>query len=257
MRSRLAGIPMMVLAAALTPCSIALAQNSVTETGASNNTTQPNNATQPAGPSQVEQPTEGGVNWKGVGVGAGTVAGNVLYMPAKLVYGILGGIAGGAGYALTGGNKQVADTIWRSSLGGDYILTPDMVKGEKPVHFSGPTDTAPQTQTDSTADTNASAPATGTAPAASTTGPGTGKDSSLSSAAIPPTDASSLSGTHPIDSGAGPVGGAVSSGSSVVGAPSTSGVATSGKSSRGAGTAPGRGSSSAPKSAPLPNTSIE
>ena len=58
--------------------------------------TQANNATQPNPGSQVEQPMEGGVNWKGVGVGAGTVAGNVLYMPAKLVYGILGGIAGGA-----------------------------------------------------------------------------------------------------------------------------------------------------------------
>ena len=84
------------------------------------------------------------VNWKGVGVGAGTVVGNVLYMPAKLLYGIGGGIVGGAGYLLTGGNSQVSNTIWRSSLGGDYVLTPDMVAGKQPVHFSGPTDTAPQ-----------------------------------------------------------------------------------------------------------------
>ncbi|MGH7934990.1 MAG: hypothetical protein ACREQN_17755, partial [Candidatus Binataceae bacterium] len=95
---------------------------------------------------QVPQPDDGGVNWKGVGIGAGTVASNLLYVPAKLVYGILGGIAGGAGYALTGGNEQVANTIWRSSLGGDYVLTPDMLKGEKPIYFSGPntTSTAPQ-----------------------------------------------------------------------------------------------------------------
>src|SRR5271156_4736226 len=70
---------------------------------------------------QVPQPQASpGVNWKGVGVGAGTVVGNIFYMPAKLLYGIGGGIVGGAGYVLTGGNKQVADTIWRSSLGGDY-----------------------------------------------------------------------------------------------------------------------------------------
>src|SRR5438445_8075753 len=145
MRFRIRSIPVMVIAAALAPCSIALAQNSVADPAAANST----QATQPATPNstQVTQPEQGGVNWKGVGVGAGTVAGNVLYMPAKVVYGLLGGIAGGAGYALTGGNKQVADTIWRSSLGGDYILTPDMIQGKEQVHFSGPTETAPPADT--------------------------------------------------------------------------------------------------------------
>ena len=59
-----------------------------------------------------------------MGIGAGTVAGNILYVPAKVVYGILGGITGGASYLVTGGNTQTANTIWRSSLGGDYVLTP-------------------------------------------------------------------------------------------------------------------------------------
>src|SRR5580658_3486302 len=93
---------------------------------------------------QVPQPPDGNVNWKGVGIGAGTVAGNILYVPAKVVYGILGGITGGASYLLTGGNTQTANTIWRSSLGGDYVLTPDMVAGQKPIHFSGPTMTTLQ-----------------------------------------------------------------------------------------------------------------
>jgi hypothetical protein len=89
------------------------------------------------------QPSESEVSWKSVGSNMGAVASNVLYVPAKLIYGTLGGIAGGAGYALTGGNQRVANTIWRSSLGGDYVITPDMVSGEEPVHFSGPTSTAP------------------------------------------------------------------------------------------------------------------
>src|SRR5216683_8218822 len=110
---------------------------------AQNNLTDNSTGAQATPSPQVAQPGEGGVNWKGVGIGAGTVAGNLLYVPAKLVYGIVGGIAGGAGYALTGGNTQVSDTIWRSSLGGDYVITPDMVKGDQPVHFSGPTETAP------------------------------------------------------------------------------------------------------------------
>jgi hypothetical protein len=143
---------------------------------------------------QIAQPDEGGVNWKGVGVGAGTVAGNILYVPAKLVYGILGGIAGGAGYALTGGNQQVSNTIWRSSLGGDYVLTPDMVTGKKPVHFSGPTQT-PQSDSAAGGDPN-----------------GSGLSFARSGSAAPSSPATapapSVSGPSPIDSGAGPVSGA-------------------------------------------------
>ena len=105
----------------------------------------PNNAAGGAqtNQAQVSQPPDDNVNWKGVGVGAGTVAGNIFYVPAKLVYGIVGGITGGASYVLTGGNTQTANTIWRSSLGGDYVLTPDMITGQQPVHFSGPTTTPP------------------------------------------------------------------------------------------------------------------
>jgi hypothetical protein len=152
-----------------------------------------------------------GVNWKGVGVGAGTVAGNVLYIPAKVVYGILGGIAGGAGYVLTGGNQQVSNTIWRSSLGGDYVLTPDMVEGKKPVHFSGPTQTAPDSSGSAvtgSADANASAPAItpppsySAAPSSETTA-GSYKSGTSSSSSI----AATGSGTSHLDSGAGPVGG--------------------------------------------------
>jgi hypothetical protein len=98
----------------------------------------------PPGTPQVEQPESGGVNWKGAGLGAATLLANVGYIPAKTVYGILGGIAGAAGFALTGGNQQTANSIWRSSLGGDYVLTPDMIRGDAPIHFSGPS--APLTQ---------------------------------------------------------------------------------------------------------------
>ncbi|MBF6560756.1 MAG: hypothetical protein IVW56_10730 [Candidatus Binataceae bacterium] len=141
---------------------------------------------------QVPQPQEDpGVNWKGVGIGAGTVVGNALYMPAKLVYGILGGLAGGAGWALTGGNTQVSNTIWRSSLGGDYVLTPNMVAGKEPIHFSGPTTTAvPPPPLDPSA--NAGGSSTMTA----------------SSAALATVPAATAVGPHPIDRGAGPIGGA-------------------------------------------------
>src|ERR1700736_6998553 len=81
----------------------------------------PNNAAGGAqtNQAQVAQPPDDNVNWKGVGVGAGTVASNILYVPAKLVYGILGGITGGGREVLTRGNKQNAHTIMRRSPRGD------------------------------------------------------------------------------------------------------------------------------------------
>ncbi|HTT74652.1 MAG TPA: hypothetical protein VMF50_01570 [Candidatus Binataceae bacterium] len=137
---------------------------------------------------QVPQPQQSsGVNWKGVGVGAGTVVGNLLYMPAKLLYGIGGGLVGGAGYVLTGGNKQVANTIWRSSLGGDYVLTPSMVAGQQPVHFSGPTDTAPQANI-------------------SNSGRAVADTSYPRTSTLPPAGQTVNSAPHPIDRGTGPVG---------------------------------------------------
>jgi hypothetical protein len=145
---------------------------------------------------QVAQPSDGGVNWKGVGIGAGAVAGNLVYVPAKLAYGILGGLAGGAGYALTGGNKQVANSIWRSSLGGDYVLTPDMMTGKKPIYFSGPSDAGP---TQAVAPTQATAGNSSSPSNAIPSAPGASLSAPLPGSDAPPA-------SHPIDNGAGLVG---------------------------------------------------
>jgi hypothetical protein len=165
---------------------------------------------------QITQP-ERGVNWQGVGVGAGTLATNLVYIPAKLVYGVLGGIAGGAGYALTGGNEKVANTIWRSSLGGDYVVTPDMLTGQQPVHFSGPTETDPGTSSA----VNSGTHGMNASPSSYTST--TSSAGSNASSGTPPTAA------HPIDSGAGPIGVSTltsspidSSGSGSIGSHSTS-----------------------------------
>jgi hypothetical protein len=164
----------------------------------------PNNAvvgSQP-GQAQVPQPSDGNVNWKGVGIGAGTVAGNILYVPAKLAYGILGGITGGASYLLTGGNTQTANTIWRSSLGGDYVLTPDMVAGQKPVHFSGPTMTTPPPAPSTSTAASAGSSAMNWTPTQSASSAGT---SSVSSAPIAGSSTTGSAMAQPADHGTGPV----------------------------------------------------
>ncbi len=159
---------------------------------------------------QIQQPSQGGVNWAGAGWGAATLASNVVYIPAKLVYGVLGGLVGGASWALTGGNSQTADTIWRSSLGGDYVVTPDMLQGKKPVHFSGPTATAPA-QASAVQPVNplpgnsvsSSAGATAPMASASTGAPTTLANNSSSASGAGSTSWSSGSGTSAAGSGTG------------------------------------------------------
>ncbi|HLH77360.1 MAG TPA: hypothetical protein VKV28_11190 [Candidatus Binataceae bacterium] len=80
----------------------------------------------------------GGTNWGNVGYDAGSVVCSLIYFPFKAAYAILGGVIGGGAYLATAGNSQVANQIWRPSIGGDYLVTPGMLRGTQPLHFSGP-----------------------------------------------------------------------------------------------------------------------
>ncbi len=184
---------------------------------------------QPQNQVQVPQPEQGGVDWKGAGYGAAALFGNLLYIPAKIVYAAGGGLVGGGSYLVTGGNKQVADTIWRSSLGGDYVLTPEMIQGKKPVYFSGP---------------NATSPPPPNAPA--------GYSGSISP--------SSSAGSGPSVANSGMSSTGTSGGSMGASGPGASGSSGAGSSSGGmdAGAGPvGHHGASGIPAAPLPNTSIQ
>jgi hypothetical protein len=82
---------------------------------------------------------------KDFGVGVGAVFTNILYMPAKFVYATLGGITGGFAYVLTGLRLDIAKGIWVPSMGGTYVVTPSMLKGEDPIYFSGTTPSKSET----------------------------------------------------------------------------------------------------------------
>ncbi|MGH7923640.1 MAG: hypothetical protein ACREQH_03500 [Candidatus Binatus sp.] len=154
--------------------------------------------TQPA-TTQVPQPQANDVNWPGAGYGAGALVCNLLYIPAKMVYAILGGIIGGGTYLVTAGNLQAANTVWRSALGGDYVVTPQMLAGQQPLNFSGPTDTPP----------NVTAPENSPTVGATTTTTTTASSGSVAPITpLPPSGpsatASSSAGGQPLDHGAGP-----------------------------------------------------
>lgn len=76
-------------------------------------------------------------SYENAGWGVLTVLTNVIYMPAKVVYAGLGGVTGGLALGLTGGDMQVAENVWTASLGGTYVVTPRMLRGEDPIAFAG------------------------------------------------------------------------------------------------------------------------
>ena len=164
---------------------------------------QPASSTQ----TQVPQPPDNNVNWSGAGYGAGAVFCSLLYIPFKLTYAILGGLVGGGTYLVTAGNTQAANTVWRSSLGGDWVVTPAILQGQEPLNFSGPTDTPPDAAQPATASSSTSASSTttanfGVAPIAPLPSSGTSSGVSSTNASTSP------SSGHPLDHGAGPTSGA-------------------------------------------------
>ena len=71
------------------------------------------------------------------GWGLAAVGCNLLYMPAKVVYAAVGTFTGGLAYVLTLGNQHAVEVIWGPALGGTYVLSPAMVRGEEPILFFG------------------------------------------------------------------------------------------------------------------------
>ncbi len=72
------------------------------------------------------------------GIGTAAVAANVFYIPVKLTYATLGGITGGLAYVLTGTNREIAERVWKPSMGGDYIVKRQHIQGKETLYFSAP-----------------------------------------------------------------------------------------------------------------------
>jgi hypothetical protein len=72
------------------------------------------------------------------GYGILATAVNLVYMPTKIVYGILGGVVGAIALAVTGGDIDTAKGVWSPTLGGHYVVTAGMLRNEEPLLFVGP-----------------------------------------------------------------------------------------------------------------------
>ena len=72
-----------------------------------------------------------------VGWGVGSALSTVVYGPLKLVYATMGLAFGGLGWALSGGDPAVADAVIAPAVGGDYVVTPAHLRGERRLSFVG------------------------------------------------------------------------------------------------------------------------
>lgn len=70
-------------------------------------------------------------------VGIGAALGTLVYAPAKLTYALTGSIISGFAWVWTGGDGEVASTILTSAIGGDYVILPAHVEGERSLQFLG------------------------------------------------------------------------------------------------------------------------
>ena len=61
----------------------------------------------------------------------------LFYLPVKATYAGLGAIVGGIGYVLGGGDEEMGQVVWTPTMKGTYFITPEHLRGEKPVQFLG------------------------------------------------------------------------------------------------------------------------
>jgi hypothetical protein len=64
----------------------------------------------------------------------------IPYCAGKSAFAVAGSVVGGLGYAFSGGNSKTAESVWKTSVYGTYILRPAHLRGEEPIHFLGQTD---------------------------------------------------------------------------------------------------------------------
>jgi hypothetical protein len=61
--------------------------------------------------------------------------GNIWFVPLKAISASMGLLSGALSFVLTGGNYDLTQQIWRDTLQGPYVITPELAEkavGERP-----------------------------------------------------------------------------------------------------------------------------
>src|SRR2546426_10743788 len=72
-----------------------------------------------------------------LGLGVASFVCSIPYGAIKVTMGLLGGIVGGFTYVLSGLDRRAADAVWYTTIEGDYVITPDHLRGKKDLRFMG------------------------------------------------------------------------------------------------------------------------
>ena len=80
---------------------------------------------------------QSGTSPEGAGLQAASWLATIPYGAVKVAYALGGGIVGGLTWAMSGGDTAAAKAVWMPSMTGDYIVQPQNLTGEKPLHFVG------------------------------------------------------------------------------------------------------------------------
>ncbi len=72
-----------------------------------------------------------------IGLGIASFLCSVPYGAAKVALAIVGGVTGAFTYVLSGFDKKSADAVWYTTIEGDYVVTPDHLRGKKDLRFTG------------------------------------------------------------------------------------------------------------------------
>jgi hypothetical protein len=100
-----------------------------------------------SGPAWMPEASAEGARPEGETASTGTPGGAALqaaswlvtipYGALKVGFALLGGVVGGMTYALSGGDTEAAQSVWKTTMYGTYIITPGHLKGERPIRFLG------------------------------------------------------------------------------------------------------------------------
>ena len=71
------------------------------------------------------------------GFGATAAVASTVYGSIKIVYALGGTLVGSLGWLLSGGRTDVARAVMQPALRGDYVITPEHLKGRRAVRFVG------------------------------------------------------------------------------------------------------------------------
>lgn len=69
------------------------------------------------------------------GVTIGSTVGNLLFVPLKAISVSMGAVTGALSLVLMGGDDEVTRQVWRDTLQGPYVITPELARkaiGERP-----------------------------------------------------------------------------------------------------------------------------